>query len=88
MALSDDLTSSFHAGELVKELSSLIRGGGGIPAVIDLKENLGIDSVLTGFSLPDANLHGPNEKLHIPTWKRGVDALIHFFYNLADLQDQ
>jgi alanyl-tRNA synthetase len=29
VALSDDLTSSYHAGKLVKELSSLIRGGGG-----------------------------------------------------------
>lgn len=67
---------------------ALIRSGGGIPAVINLKEILGIDSVMTGFSLPDDNLHGPNEKIHIPTWKRGVDALIHFFYNLADLQDQ
>jgi acetylornithine deacetylase/succinyl-diaminopimelate desuccinylase-like protein len=82
----DALTNALEAVWGVKP--ALIRGGGGIPAVIDLKENLGIDSVMTGFSLPDANLHGPNEKLHIPTWKRGVDALIHFFYNLADLQDQ
>ena len=66
----------------------LNRSGGTIPAVMELKEILGIDSVLTGLSLPDANLHGPNEKLHIPTWKRGVEALIHFFYNLADPQDQ
>jgi len=67
---------------------SLIRSGGSIPAVAELKEILEIDSVMIGFSLPGANLHGPNEKLHIPTWKRGVDALIHFFYNLATLKDQ
>ena len=66
---------------------ALIRGGGGIPAVTELKEILETDSVLTGFGLPDANLHGPNEKLHIPTWKRGVEALIHFFYYLADVQE-
>jgi acetylornithine deacetylase/succinyl-diaminopimelate desuccinylase-like protein len=67
---------------------AFIRAGGGIPAVIDLKEYLGIDSVMTGFGFPGNNIHGPNEKIHIPTWKRGVDALIHFFYNLAELQDQ
>jgi len=32
--------------------------------------------------LPDDNLHAPNEKLHIPTWSRGIDALIHFIFNL------
>jgi acetylornithine deacetylase/succinyl-diaminopimelate desuccinylase-like protein len=67
---------------------ALIRVGGTIPAVIDLKEILGIDSVMTGFGFPGNNIHGPNEKIHIPTWKRGVDALIHFFHNLADLQGQ
>jgi acetylornithine deacetylase/succinyl-diaminopimelate desuccinylase-like protein len=58
------------------------REGGSIPVVLDMQKILGIDSVLTGFGLPDDNLHSPNEKLHIPTWYRGIDALIHFFYNL------
>ena len=40
--------------------------------------------VLTGFGLPDDNLHAPNEKLHLPTWYRGIDALINFFYNLEE----
>ena len=59
------------------------RGGGGIGAVLMFKQTLGIDSVLTGFSLYDDNFHGPNEKLHLPTWKRGMAALVHFFHNLA-----
>jgi acetylornithine deacetylase/succinyl-diaminopimelate desuccinylase-like protein len=60
------------------------RVGGGIGAVLDLKQTLGIDSVLTGFSLYDDNFHGPNEKLHLPTWRKGMAALVHFFHNLAD----
>jgi len=28
-------------------------------------------------------MHGPNEKLHLPTWYKGIDALIHFFFNLV-----
>ncbi len=60
------------------------REGGSVPIVADMQEILKIDSVLTGFGLPDDNIHAPNEKLHVPTWARGIDALIHFFYNLRD----
>ncbi|MDR3574956.1 MAG: dipeptidase [Anaerolineaceae bacterium] len=60
------------------------REGGSIPVVTDMQHFLGIDSVLTGFGLPDDNIHSPNEKLHLPTWTKGIDALINFFYNLAN----
>ncbi len=60
------------------------REGGSVPVVIKIQETLGIESVLTGFGLPDDNLHAPNEKLHLPTWYKGIDALIHFFMNLAE----
>ena len=60
------------------------RSGGGIGAVLHFKRTLGIDSVLTGFSLFDDNLHGPNEKLHLPAWKKGMAALVHFFHNLVN----
>ena len=64
------------------------RAGGGIGAVLMFKNTLGIDSVLTGFSLYDDNFHGPNEKLHLPTWKKGMVALVHFFHNLGDGQSE
>lgn len=57
------------------------REGGSIPIVADMQEILGIESVLTGFGLPEDNVHAPNERLNLPTWYRGIDALIHFFYN-------
>ena len=60
------------------------RSGGGIGAVLMFKNTLGVDSVLTGFSLYDDNFHGPNEKLHLPTWKKGMQALVHYFHNLVD----
>jgi len=59
------------------------RVGGGIGAVLMFKNTLGIDSVLTGFSLYDDNFHGPNEKLHLPTWRKGMQALVRFFRNIA-----
>jgi acetylornithine deacetylase/succinyl-diaminopimelate desuccinylase-like protein len=58
------------------------REGGSIPVTAQILELLGIDSVLTGFGLPDDNLHAPNEKIHLPTFYRGIDTLIHFFCNL------
>ena len=54
--------------------------GGGIPVVEQLKQNLGIESLLTGFSLPDDHIHGPNERLHLPTVRKGIEALILFFH--------
>lgn len=59
------------------------RGGGSIPVVAEMQNILGIESVLTGFGLPDDRIHSPNEKQDLPTWYRGIDALIHFFYNLS-----
>jgi acetylornithine deacetylase/succinyl-diaminopimelate desuccinylase-like protein len=60
------------------------REGGSVPVVVLFKEILGIESVNCGFSLPDDNAHGPNEKLHLPTWDRGIDTIIHFIFNLAE----
>lgn len=56
------------------------REGGSIPVVTEMQQILGIDSVLSGFGLPDDNAHGPNEKLHLPTWYKGIQSLIYFFY--------
>ncbi|MEW6030534.1 MAG: dipeptidase [Chloroflexota bacterium] len=58
------------------------RDGGSIGVVVQLQNHVGAESVLTGFGLPEDNVHSPNEKLHLPTWYKGIDALIHFFYNL------
>ncbi|TVQ36362.1 MAG: dipeptidase [Spirochaetaceae bacterium] len=60
------------------------REGGSVPVSTYLQRALGIPSVLTGFGLPDDNLHAPDEKLDLATWYRGIDALIHFLHNAAD----
>ena len=76
-ALKDALQAAFGKPAILQ------RGGGGIGAVSMFRQTLGINSLLTGFALPDDNFHGPNEKLHLPTWHRGMAALVHFFRNLA-----
>ena len=57
------------------------REGGSIGSVVLLQKYVGADSILTGFGLPDDNVHSPNERMHLPTWYKGVEALTHFFYN-------
>jgi acetylornithine deacetylase/succinyl-diaminopimelate desuccinylase-like protein len=60
------------------------REGGSVPVVGLFSSILGVDSVNTGFAMPNDNMHSPNEKLHLPTWYKGTEALVHFFYNLAE----
>ena len=57
--------------------------GGSVPIVTMLQAKLGVDSVLLGFGLPDDKIHGPNEKLHLPNYYRGIETFIRFFENLA-----
>lgn len=62
------------------------REGGSVPVVADMQQILGADSVLTGFGLPDDRIHSPNERLHLPTWYLGIEALIHFFHNMGEMK--
>jgi acetylornithine deacetylase/succinyl-diaminopimelate desuccinylase-like protein len=59
------------------------REGGSVPVVTYIQEILGRESIMMGISLPDDNLHAPNEKLHLPTFARGIEANIRFFYELT-----
>jgi acetylornithine deacetylase/succinyl-diaminopimelate desuccinylase-like protein len=59
------------------------REGGSVPVVAQMKTILGMDSVMSGFGLPDDNLHAPNEKLSLAPWYKGIDALVHFLNNLG-----
>jgi acetylornithine deacetylase/succinyl-diaminopimelate desuccinylase-like protein len=69
------LKDTWHVDPIMK------REGGSIPVATAIKEILGLDSIITGFGLPDDQIHSPNERLHLPTHKKGVEALIRFFMN-------
>lgn len=60
------------------------REGGSIPVVAMMQQQLGIDSVLMGFCLPDSNIHGPNENQHLPTWYKGIETYIRYLPALAE----
>lgn len=55
------------------------REGGSIPVATAMKNILGVDSIISGFGLPGDQIHSPNERMHLPTHKKGVEALIRFF---------
>ncbi len=61
-----------------------IRSGGSIPIVGLFDAHLGIPSVMMGFGLPDDNLHAPNEKLHLPNFYRGIEAVAKYLEILGE----
>ncbi|MGA2739509.1 MAG: dipeptidase [Bryobacteraceae bacterium] len=55
-----------------------MRSGGTIPVVNTFQETLGIPTVLMGFALPDARIHAPNERFHLPNFYKGIATCIWF----------
>ena len=47
------------------------REGGSIPVVAYMQRYLNIGQYCW-FGLSDDNIHSPNEKLHLPTWYKGI----------------
>jgi len=83
--------NSPHIQSLVKAMETVWgvrpifkREGGSVPVVNKFKNILGVEAVNTGFGMPGDNAHSPNEKLHLPTWQLGTQAMFHFFINLAE----
>jgi acetylornithine deacetylase/succinyl-diaminopimelate desuccinylase-like protein len=60
-----------------------VREGGSIPVVATFKRVLGVDTILLGFGLPDDRLHAPNEKIHVPTFFRGIETVIRLMASVA-----
>ena len=63
---------------------ALIRSGGTLPIVPALSER-GIPTIITGFSLPDANIHSPNERMLTESFPLGIAAARALFEELAAL---
>ena len=60
------------------------REGGSIPVATVMQRQLGVKSLLTGFGLPDDAIHSPNERMHFPTWLKGIEVLIHFYLSFGE----
>ena len=66
----------------------LLRCGGTIPVVGTFREILGIPTVLMGFALPDDRMHAPNEKFHLPNFRKGIETSIWFLKAMGRLEEK
>jgi acetylornithine deacetylase/succinyl-diaminopimelate desuccinylase-like protein len=62
----------------------LTRVGGSIPLMPALSER-GIDTILSGFALPDSNIHSPNERFLVEYFAAGIDTAAALFTKLGEL---
>jgi acetylornithine deacetylase/succinyl-diaminopimelate desuccinylase-like protein len=62
----------------------LVRSGGTLPIVPALADK-GVPTVITGFSLPDAQIHSPNERMLVENIPLGIRAARELFVEWAKL---
>ena len=62
----------------------LIRSGGTLPIVPALADK-GIPTIVTGFAVPDSNIHSPNERLLVEYVPLAVRAASELYLSFASL---
>jgi acetylornithine deacetylase/succinyl-diaminopimelate desuccinylase-like protein len=62
----------------------LTRSGGTLPIMPALADK-GIPTILTGFALPESNVHSPNERMLVEFFPRGVATIQELYTRLGDL---
>ena len=67
---------AFEAALGVRPL--LVRSGGTLPIVPALADR-GVPTIITGFDLPEGNVHSPNERLLVEYIPLGVEAARQLF---------
>jgi acetylornithine deacetylase/succinyl-diaminopimelate desuccinylase-like protein len=64
---------------------ALVRSGGTLPVLAAFSER-GIPAIVSGFSLPDDNLHAPNESYRLVSFEQGARAARALYEELAALR--
>jgi acetylornithine deacetylase/succinyl-diaminopimelate desuccinylase-like protein len=62
----------------------LTRSGGTLPIMPALADK-GIPTILTGFALPESNVHSPNERMLVEFFPRGIATMKELYSRLGDL---
>ena len=63
----------------------LLRVGGSLPVMAALEEK-GVPTILTGFDLPEGNIHSPNERFCVEHIPLGVETAQELYRSLAKLR--
>ncbi len=63
----------------------LLREGGSIPIAALFHDVLQVPVVLMGFSLPNDNLHSPNEKYSLTQFYKGLRTVVSFLQKLEEM---
>ena len=80
-AVKDAMREAFDAD------AALARSGGSVPISELIQRILKVDPVVTGFALPDDNIHSPNERLRLEQFHAGAVAAAAMLNNLAGLTE-
>lgn len=56
-----------------------VREGGSIPIAAEMARHLALPVLITGFSLPDCNMHAPNENMDLANFHAGISAIGAYF---------
>ena len=74
-----------NAFERALGVRPVLTGSGGTLPIVPALSRHGIPTIITGFSLPDANIHSPNERLLVEYVERGIAAARALFEEFAGL---
>ncbi|MDY7009349.1 MAG: dipeptidase [Planctomycetota bacterium] len=78
-AVKDAMLEAFGAE------TAIARAGGSVPIAELIQRVLKVDPIVTGFALPDDNIHSPNEHLQLEQFHTGAVATAAMLNNLAGI---
>lgn len=64
--------------------AALIGCGASIPVVNEIRDILGVDALLVGFALPDDNIHSPNEKYDVNSYKKAISSWVRIIGEMGN----
>jgi acetylornithine deacetylase/succinyl-diaminopimelate desuccinylase-like protein len=62
----------------------LLRAGGTLP-IMPALEAKGIPTILSGFGLPESNVHSPNERFLVRYFEQGIDTAAALYSAFGEL---
>lgn len=71
--------------EIFGSETAYIRCGGSIPIAGSFKSVLGVPVLITGFTLPDCNMHAPDENIVLHNFYMGIEGICLYLEKLGEM---